>query len=156
MQQSYNDIVDVVNELKNLKKTANDMFKEVNKMEEKVGYSKDEDVKVSFASYELQQERAEYERESLHDRFEQEKTDMRDRFEREKDKMRKSYRTIIAWICGILIALVVGGCATVIWFFSTYDFMSVSQDGDGINNYAHDTEQGDVIYEPKDQADSTS
>lgn len=171
MQQTYDQII---NELKRMKRTANDIAKGVEKMEEKVTgvpaakekepHSHDSEAVISFASYELQMERAEYERENLMDRFEKEKTDMRNRFDKEKEEMRnqferdsdkkcKHYRRIIAWISSIMVAFILGFFVTAIWFFSTYEFASYSQDGDGINNYAIETEQGDLNYGPNNPDD---
>lgn len=143
MQQTYDQIV---NELKRMKRTANDIAKGVEKMEEKVTgvpaakekepHSHDSEAVISFASYELQMERAEYERENLMDRF-----------EREKDKLCKRYHKIIAWISSITIAFILVLFVTVIWFFSTYEFTSYEQDGNGMNNMVgNHSEQGDVNY----------
>lgn len=143
MQQTYDQIV---NELKRMKRTANDIAKGVEKMEEKVTgvpaakekepHSHDSEAVISFASYELQMERAEYERENLMDRH-----------EHEKDKLCKHYHKIIAWISGITIAFILGLFVTVIWFFSTYEFASYEQDGNGMNNMVgNHSEQGDVNY----------
>ena len=103
-----------------------------------------EDREVPLAAYELQLER-----------HLEEKKDLLDRHELEKDKMRKQYRTIVGWLAGVLIALLIGVFGTAIWFMNTYDIMSYSQDGNGLNNIANRTTQGDVIYEPE-SSDNTA
>ena len=101
-----------------------------------------EDREVPLVAYEMQLERNLEEKQALLDRH-----------DKEKDKMRKQYRTIIGWLAGVTIALLIGVFGTVIWFLYNCDITGVTQDGDGLNNYAYSTEQGDVIYEPANTVD---
>ena len=71
-----------------------------------------------------------------------------ERFDVEKDKKRKHYKTLVMFVTIPLVTLIIAIFATVIWFFSNYDFASYNQDGDGINNYLNSSSQGDVRYEP--------
>lgn len=106
-------------------------------------------AQVPFAAYEMQLERHLEEKKEIEERHLKEKESIHDRHEREKDKMRKHYRSIILWIAIPFIAFIIGTFGTVAWFFANYDFSSYSQDGDGFNNMATQSTQGDVTYEPK-------
>lgn len=106
-------------------------------------------VQVPFAAYEMQLERNMEEKQAIEDRHLQEKEAIHKRHEEEKDKMRKHYRSIILWISIPFIAFIIATFGTVAWFFANYDFASYSQDGDGFNNMATQSTQGDVTYEPK-------
>ncbi len=98
---------------------------------------------IPLAAYEMAQERNE-----------NEKNRMRDDFQKEKSEMRDHYKKIIGWVCTALTVLIVGFFGVLIWFFSNYEVFGVSQDGNGLNNYAYGTEQGDVIYGAENQNDS--
>lgn len=100
-------------------------------------------VQVPFVAYEMQLERNNEEKQAMAERYEQ-----------EKDKMRKHYRNLIMWICIPFILFMLATFGTVWYFFSNYDFMSYSQDGDGLNNIANKTTQGDIIYEPTPENNS--
>lgn len=157
MEQLYNEIV---NELQNVKKTANQIAKEVEKMEvnltgvpetkEKKNHSHDGETRISFASYEMQAERFQYEKEDLLDRYEKEKTDMRDRFEKEKDKMRKNYHRIIAWISGALITFLLIVFFAATYVFNNFEFASYAQDSTyGNSNFIGnngDITNGETVY----------
>lgn len=99
-------------------------------------------AQVPFAAYEMQLER-----------HKEEKSEMEERFLKEKDKMRKHYRNLILWIAIPFLTFIIAVFGTVAWFLSNYDIMDVSQDSAGINNYAYQTTQGDVIYESTDSDD---
>ena len=107
-------------------------------------------AQVPFAAYEMQLERHKEEKSEMEERFLKEKEQIRERHEREKDKMRKHYRNLILWIAIPFFTFIVAVFGTVAWFLNNYDITGVTQDGAGINNYAYQTTQGDVIYEPKD------
>lgn len=99
--------------------------------------------KVPFVAYEMQLER-----------HLEEKKDLLDRHEAEKDKMRKHYRNIIVSMAVALSIMIIGLFSAIIWFFNNFDIMTVTQDGNGINNYASNATQGDIIYEPSYPNDS--
>lgn len=107
-------------------------------------------AQVPFAAYEMQLERHKEEKSEMEERFLKEKEQIHERHEREKDKMRKHYRNMILWIAIPFLTFIVAVFGTVAWFLNNYDITGVTQDGAGINNYAYQTTQGDVIYEPKD------
>lgn len=107
-------------------------------------------AQIPFAAYEMQLERNLEEKKEIEERHLKEKEQIRERHEREKDKMRKHYRNLILWIAIPFFTFIVAVFGTVAWFLNNYDFTGVTQDGAGINNYAYQTTQGDVIYEPKD------
>lgn len=112
-------------------------------------------AQIPFAAYEMQLERNLEEKQEIEERHLKEKEQIHERNEREKDKIRKHYRNLILWISIPFIIFIVATFTTVIWFFYNFDIMNITQDGAGINNYAYQTTQGDVIYEPKDSDDSS-
>ena len=112
-------------------------------------------AQIPFAAYEMQLERNLEEKKEIEERHLKEKEQIHQRNDLEKDKMRKHYRNIILWITIPFIVFILLVFGTVAWFLSNYDIMDVSQDGAGINNYAYQTTQGDVIYEPTDSDDSS-
>ena len=112
-------------------------------------------AQVPFAAYEMQLERNLEEKKDIEERHLKEKERIHERHEIEKDKMRKHYRNVILWIAIPFIIFIVTVFSAIVWFLNTYDIMTVTQDGAGINNYAYQTTQGDVIYEPTDSDDST-
>lgn len=107
-----------------------------NKANETMNESQHKGVYVPLAAYEVQQER-----------FFEERKDLMDRAEAEKDKMRKHYKHIIMLIAIPFIVFLVGVFGSVVWFLNNYDFATYEQDGDGLNNMANKTSQGDVTYE---------
>ena len=88
-------------------------------------------------------------------RFQEEKQQLMQFHKEEKDAMREHYRNIVKWVSVSLIAFIIAVFGTVIWFFNNYDLASWTQDGDGINNYAYETTQGDLHYEPKNTDDNS-
>lgn len=94
-------------------------------------------AQVPFAAYEMQLER-----------HKEEKSEMEERFLKEKDKMRKHYRNMILWIAIPFLTFIVAVFGLVGWVLFNYDIVSWSQDGSGINNYAYESTQGDLNYEP--------
>ena len=94
-------------------------------------------AQVPFAAYEMQLER-----------HKEEKSEMEERFLKEKDKMRKHYRNLILWIAIPFLTFIVAVFGLVGWVLFNYDIVSWSQDGPGINNYAYESTQGDLNYEP--------
>lgn len=110
-------------------------------------------AQVPFAAYEMQLERNLEEKSEMEERFLKEKEKIHERHEQEKDKMRKHYRNLILWIAIPFLTFIIAVFGTVAWFLSNYDIMDVSQDSAGINNYAYQTTQGDVIYESTDSDD---
>ncbi len=109
---------------------------------------------IPLAAYEMAHERNENEKDRMRTDFQNEKNRMRDDFQKEKTEMRDRYQKIIKWVCAALATLIICVFGALIWFFSSYDVLGVSQDGDGLNNYAYGTEQGDVIYGAENQNDS--
>ena len=81
-------------------------------------------ILLPLASFEMQQDRFQEEREFYRD----EREHLAERHESEKEKMRKHYRTIIAWISAVLLAMIVGVFGTAIWFLSNYEITDFSQD----------------------------
>lgn len=106
-------------------------------------------AQIPFAAYEMQLERSKEEKEAIEERHLKEKEQIHNRHEIEKEKMRKHYRNLILWIAIPFIIFIVTVFSAIVWFLNTYDIMTVTQDGAGINNYAYQTTQGDVIYEPE-------
>ena len=125
-------------------------IREVSGMDDTVNYESMGGVEIPFVAYEMLGERHKEEKSEMEERFLKEKEQIRERHEREKDKMRKHYRNLILWIAIPFFTFIVAVCGTVAWFLNNYDITGVTQDGAGINNYAYQTTQGDVIYEPKD------
>lgn len=122
------EVHEKITEMENLKMNENEI-KETNDMHD--------GIYVPFAAYEIQEERHKEEKEKLMNRH-----------DAEMDKVRKHYKNIVMFITIPFATLIVAIFATVIWFFSSYDFASYNQDGDGINNYLNSSSQGDVTYEP--------
>lgn len=111
-------------------------------------------AQIPFAAYEMQLERSKEEKEAIEERHLKEKEQIHNRHEIEKEKMRKHYRNLILWIAIPFLTFIVAVFGTVAWFFSNYDIMSYTQDGNGLNNIANKTTQGDVIYEPTPENNS--
>lgn len=105
-------------------------------------------AQIPFVAYEMQLERNHEDIEELGKRFSEEKKDILDRHERVNDKIRKHDRAIIISLAVALSIMIIGVFAFAFWLFSNFDFMSTTIDGDGLNNVAIETTQGDVIYEP--------
>lgn len=105
-------------------------------------------AQVPFAAYEMQLERHKEEKSEMEERFLKEKKQIHERHEQEKDKMRKHYRNMILWIAIPFLTFIVAVFGLVGWVLFNYDIVSWSQDGSGINNYAYESTQGDLNYEP--------
>lgn len=125
-------------------------IREVSGMDDTVNYESMGGVEIPFVAYEMLGERHKEEKSEMEERFLKEKEQIHERHEREKDKMRKHYRNMILWIAIPFLTFIIAVFGTVAWFLNNYDIAGVTQDGAGINNYAYQTTQGDVIYEPKD------
>lgn len=106
-----------------------------NKINETMNESQHKGVYVPLAAYEMQQER-----------FFEERKDLMDRAESEKDKMRKHYKHLVMFITIPFAIFIVGIFVFCIWFFTNYDLATYEQDGDGLNNIANKTTQGNVTY----------
>lgn len=111
-------------------------------------------AQIPFAAYEMQLERSKEEKEAIEERHLKEKEQIHNRHEIEKEKMRKHYRNLILWIAVPFIVFIIAVFGTVAWFFNNYDFATYTQDGNGLNNIANKTTQGDVIYEPTPENNS--
>lgn len=111
-------------------------------------------AQIPFAAYEMQLERSKEEKEAIEERHLKEKEQIHNRHEMEKEKMRKHYRGIILWIAIPFVVFVIAVFGSVAWFFNNYDFATYTQDGNGLNNIANKTTQGDVIYEPTPENNS--
>lgn len=105
-------------------------------------------AQVPFAAYEMQLERNLEEKKEIEERHLKEKEKIHERHEQEKDKMRKHYRNMILWIAIPFLTFIVAVFGLVGWVLFNYDIVSWSQDGSGINNYAYESTQGDLNYEP--------
>lgn len=64
-----------------------------------------------------------------------------ERKEARLDKQDKTIKMLIGVILSIILIIV----GTVVWLFSSFDFVTYEQDGNGINNVANNTTQGDII-----------
>lgn len=64
--------------------------------------------------------------------------------ERKEARMDKQDKTI-KMLIGIILSIILIIVGTVVWLFSNFDFIAYEQDGNGINNIANNTTQGDVI-----------
>lgn len=129
-----------ITEMEKLKMNETEMKKETSGLHN--------DIYVPFAAYEMQEERHHESFEAQEARHIEEKEKLMDRHDAELDKVRKHYKNIVMFITIPFATLIIAIFATVIWFFSNYDFASYNQDGDGINNYLNSSSQGDVRYEP--------
>lgn len=77
---------------------------------------------------------------------------MQDRYTQEKLEMMKHYRTIIAWLIGIIALIMIAIFGSAVWFLTNYDISTYSQDGNGFNNFIGDCAvQGDLEYVPEDK-----
>lgn len=117
--------------------TKQKLLEEYNMMEMKNENPSGVEIKIPFAAYETQLER-----------FQEEKRELQDRYDREKEAMRKHYRNLVKWISISFVAFILCVFGTVFWLFYNFDFATYTQDGDGLNNMANRTTQGDVMYEP--------
>lgn len=117
--------------------TKQKLLEEYNMMEMKNENPSGVEIKIPFAAYETQLER-----------FQEEKRELKDRYDREKEAMRKHYRNLVKWISISFAAFILCVFGTVFWLFYNFDFATYTQDGDGLNNMANRTTQGDVMYEP--------
>lgn len=124
--------------------TKQKLLEEYNMMEMKNDNPSGVEIKIPFAAYETQLER-----------FQEEKRELQDRYDREKEAMRKHYRNLVKWISIAFATFVLCVFGTLFYFLTNYDFMSFNQDAEGINNYAYNTTQGDVMYESTDKTDKT-
>lgn len=67
----------------------------------------------------------------------------------------KDYRTLINWLFGVLIFVLILWAGTIglfVWYLNKYDFVSYTQDGDGYNNI-NNRVQGDVINGTESQSE---
>lgn len=124
--------------------TKQKLLEEYNMMEMNNENSSGVEIKIPFAAYETQLER-----------FQEEKRELQDRYDQEKESMRKHYRNLVKWISISFVAFILCVFGTLFYFITNYDFMSFNQDAEGINNYAYNTTQGDVMYESTDKTDKT-
>lgn len=69
-----------------------------------------------------------------------------ERFDEEKEKMRKHYKHLVMFITIPFAIFIVVIFVFFIWFFTNYDLATYEQDGDGLNNIANKTTQGNVTY----------
>lgn len=152
----------MLNELHDLEKKTFQALNQLELVRQKIleAYGMDEfnekDIaQIPFAAYEMQLERHLEEKKEIEERHLKEKEQIHERNEREKDKMRKHYRNIIMWIAIPFLSFILLVFGAIAWFFCNYDIMDVTQDGSGLNNYAYQTTQGDVIYEPENSDDSS-
>lgn len=76
-----------------------------------------------------------------------------ERFDEEKEKLRKHYQRIVISISSVLVIMIIGIFALVFYFFSNYDFATVSQDGDGLNNFVNRSSSVEVAYGAEDNND---
>lgn len=129
-------------------------IQEVSGMEEMNEIDEMKIVQVPFAAYETMLERNLEEKKQIEEQHLKEKEQIHERHEAEKDKMRKHYRGIILWIAIPFIVFIIAAFGSVTWFFNNYDFATYTQDGNGLNNIASKTTQGDVIYEPTPENNS--
>lgn len=117
--------------------TKQKLLEEYNMMEMNNENPSGVEIKIPFAAYETQLER-----------FQEEKRELQDCYDREKEAMRKHYRNLVKWISISFVAFILCVFGTVFWLFYNFDFATYTQDGDGLNNMANRTTQGDVMYEP--------
>lgn len=116
-----------------------------NKANETMNESQHKGVYVPLAAYEIQQER-----------FFDERKDLMDRAEAEKDKMRKHYRRIIVAVSTPLAIMIIGIFAAVFYFMANFEVATLSQDGDGLNNFVNRSSSVEVNYGAEDNNDQLS
>lgn len=116
-----------------------------NKTDETMNESQHKGVYVPLAAYEIQQER-----------FFDERKDLMDRAEAEKDKMRKHYRRIIIAVSTPLAIMIIGIFAAVFYFMANFEVATLSQDGDGLNNFVNRSSSVEVNYGAEDNNDQLS
>ncbi len=146
--------LEILKEINEYQDHAAKCMMEAQRMKEQVGIHNDvdgtqtakgNDVSIPFASYEMQLERFLDEKKDLMDRAEKEKEALRAEHENEKKEMRTHYRRLIAWTYIGLMSILL----FFAWLFANVDFVDVSQDSDGINNFAgKGAQQGDIVNEP--------
>lgn len=64
--------------------------------------------------------------------------------ERKEARMDKQDKTI-KMLIGVILSIILIVVGSIVWLFSNFDFITYKQDGNGINNIANNTTQGDVI-----------
>ena len=64
--------------------------------------------------------------------------------ERKEARMDKQDKTI-KMLIGVILSIILIVVGSIVWLFSNFDFIAYEQDGNGINNIANNTTQGDVI-----------
>lgn len=64
--------------------------------------------------------------------------------ERKEARMDKQDKTI-KMLIGVILSIILIVVGFIVWLFSNFDFITYEQDGNGINNIANNTTQGDVI-----------
>lgn len=64
--------------------------------------------------------------------------------ERKEARMDKQDKTI-KMLIGVILSIILIVVGSIVWLFSNFDFITYEQDGNGINNIANNTTQGDVI-----------
>lgn len=116
-----------------------------NKINETMNESQHKGIYVPLAAYEMQQER-----------FFDERKDLMDRAEAEKDKMRKHYRRIIIAVSTPLALMIIGIFAIAFYFMANFEVATLSQDGDGLNNFVNRSSSVEVNYGAEDNNDQLS
>lgn len=127
-----------ITEMEKLKMNETEMKKETSGLHN--------DIYVPFAAYEMQEERHHESFEAQEARNMEERQKLMDRHDAELDKLRKHYQHLVMFITIPFAAFVVAAFVFAAWFVNSYDLATYEQDGDGLNNIANKTTQGDVTY----------
>lgn len=137
-----------ITEMEKLKMNETEMKKETSGLHN--------EIYVPFAAYEMQEERHHESLEAQEARNMEERQKLMDRHDAELDKVRKHYQRIVLAVSVALTTMIVGIFAFAFYFLSNYTFATVSQDGDGLNNYINQSSEVQVDYGAEDYRDKLS
>lgn len=134
-----------ITEMEKLKMNETEMKKETSGLHN--------DIYVPFAAYEMQEERHHESFEAQEARHIEEKEKLMNRHDAELDKLRKHYQKIVISVSSVLAIMIIGIFSLVFYFFNNYDFATVTQDGDGLNNFVNRSASVEVSYGSEDNND---
>lgn len=143
---------DILKQVAKCENDLSDMFLRLYDLRQKIHFlggiemEQTKETKVPLVAQEMILDRLLEERTESEKIHAEERKEMRESHKKELENTVKHCKTIVKWVCGAFLAFVFLVFAGVIWFFSNYELASYTQDGDGLNNMANYTTQGDVTY----------
>ncbi len=116
-------------QLQELKKNTYQVIEEIEKIENKIygmeGTTMDKKILDSdLTSSQIMYSFCEMQLDREHEKI----LKLTELHEKEKEQMRKDFAKWRNWLCGIIVVLILSIVGTVIWFFSSYEISSYSQD----------------------------